>query len=65
MKKMLKWVKKYLGPAFVLLEALMHVYLAVYLTLHWTNWPIWAFTVFEMSMFIYLLVTRKKNSVIS
>jgi uncharacterized protein (DUF983 family) len=65
MKKFKLWIKKYLGPAFVILEAVMHVYLAIYLTLNWTNWPIWAFTVFEMSMFIYLLVTRKKNSVIS
>lgn len=58
---MKKWFKKYLGPAFVLIEAVMHVYLVIYLTFNWTNWLLWAFTVFEMSMFIYLLATRKKG----
>ncbi len=63
-KKIKQWIRHYLGPAFVLLEAVMHIYLAIYLTMNWANWPIWLFTVFEMTMFIYLLATRKKNNVL-
>jgi hypothetical protein len=62
--KVLKWVKEYLGPLFVLFEAGMHIYLTVYLALHWANWPIWLFTAFEMTMFIYLLINRKKGGVL-
>ena len=64
MKKVLKWVKQHLGPAFVFFEAGMHIYLAIYLFFNWTNLAIWLFTVFEMSMFLYLLATRKKGGVI-
>jgi hypothetical protein len=64
MKKILKWVKQYLGPLFVLFEAGMHVYLTFYLATHWANLPLFLFTAFEMTMFVYLLVTRKKNSVL-
>lgn len=48
-------VKKWLGPAFVSFEAVMHLYLAYYLTVNWTNLAIWGFTIFELTMFIYLL----------
>lgn len=58
---MKRWLKKYLGPAFVMFEAVMHVYLTIYLFFNWTNFLIWAFTAFEMSMFIYLLVAHKKK----
>ncbi len=63
-KKAWKWIKDNLGPAFVMLEAGMHIYLAIYLTFNWTNLAIWGFTVFEMIMFIYLLVHRKKGQVL-
>lgn len=63
-KSLWKKIKKYLGPAFVLIEAVMHIYLAVYLTFNWTNLAIWAFTVFEGTMFIYLLLNRRKSQVI-
>lgn len=56
-------VKRQIGPAFVALELVMHLYLSVYLTFHWTNWTIWGFTAFETVGFIYLLaVGRKKKS---
>lgn len=64
MKKVLKWLKKYLGPLFVLFEAGMHIYLATYLFFNWANLAIWLYTVFEMSMFLYLLATRKKGGVL-
>lgn len=65
MTKMLELFKQYLGPLFVLFEAGMHIYLTFYLATHWANWPLFLFTAFEMTMFAYLLITRKKNNVIS
>lgn len=64
MKKLWEWIRHNLGPVFVIQQAIMHVYLAVYLTFNWTNIAIWAFTVYEMVMFIYLLVTKKKGGVL-
>lgn len=61
-KKIWEWIKEYLGPAFVLLEAGMHIYLTIYLFFNWANIAIWLFTAFEMVMFIYLLATRKKKT---
>lgn len=61
MKKLWRKYKEFLGPAFIAFEALMHVYLVLYLTTHWTNWLVWSYTVFELTMFIYLLVTRRKK----
>lgn len=58
MKKWKDWIKDNVGPAFVFFEAAMHVYLVIYLTLNWTNFLVWGFTIFELSMFIYLLVKR-------
>lgn len=49
-------IKDLMGPAFVILELVMHVYLSIYLTFHWTNWTIWGFTAFETLGFIYLLI---------
>lgn len=59
---LLKRHKQYLGPSFVIFETMMHIYLAIYLTLNWTNWPIWLFTIFELVMFIYLLLNRDKGN---
>ena len=57
-EKTKEWIKENLGPAFVFFEAAMHVYLVIYLSFNWTNWLVWGFTVFELIMFIYLLVKR-------
>lgn len=54
-------IKKYLGPAFIAFEAIMHVYILAYLTLNWTNLLIWAFTAFELTMFIYLFLTGRNK----
>lgn len=56
---LLRRYRDWLGPAFVAFEAVMHVYLAIYLTINWTNLAIWAFTVFELTMFIYLFITGR------
>lgn len=61
MIELFKRHREYIGPAFVAFEAAMHVYLVIYLTFHWTNWAIWLFTAFELSMFLYLLVTGRKK----
>lgn len=45
-----------IGAVFIAFEAVMHIYLAVYLTINWTNLLIWGFTVFELTMFIRLLI---------
>lgn len=50
---------KFLGPTFVAFEAVMHVYLTIYLVVIRASIPAIAFTIFELSMFIYLLVERK------
>lgn len=63
-RKALSWIKRYMGPLFVLFEAGMHIYLTIYLLFNWTNLAIWLFTAFEMSMFIYLLLTRKKGGML-
>lgn len=58
---------KLLGPAFVAFEAVMHVYIAVYLIMQQSNIPVIAFTLFEMVMFFYLLVENRmrKNASIA
>lgn len=50
---------KLLGPTFVAFEAVMHVYLAIYLITQGSNIPVIAFTLFEMIMFFYLLVENR------
>lgn len=58
---LVKSLKSQFGPAFVLLELVMHIYLSAYLTFHWTNWTIWGFTAFETVGFIYLLATGRNK----
>lgn len=60
-RELWKEYKEHIGPAFVLFEAAMHVYLVIYLSVNWTNLLIWGFTVFELTMFIYLLKNRRNK----
>lgn len=50
---------KLLGIAFIALEAVMHVYLAIYLIAIKASFPAVGFTIFEMVMFFYLLAEKK------
>lgn len=59
MRSLLKTIRSQAGPAFVMLELVMHIYLSVYLTFHWTNLTIWGFTAFETVGFVYLLAIGK------
>lgn len=53
--------KKLLDVAFLGFEAIMHVYLVVYLIWINANIPVILFTAFELSMFIRLLFNNKKE----
>jgi hypothetical protein len=54
--------KKLLDIGFLALEACMHLYLVVYLISIGANIPVIAFTAFELTMFIRLLVNNRKES---
>src|SRR6266498_745944 len=58
MYNVLRRIRQDLGPLFVAWEAIMHVYILFYLTFHWTNWLVWGYTAFELSMFVYLLTQK-------
>lgn len=53
---------KFLGPAFIAFEACMHIYLVVYLIAIKASIPAIGFTAFELTMFIYILVERRRNA---
>ena len=50
---------KWLGPLFIAFEAVMHVYLVGYLVLEKASLLAIGFTIFELTMFCWLLIERK------
>lgn len=58
MKKLWAKYRKFVSPAFLVFEAVMHLYLVIYLTFNWTNWLVWSFTALELAMFIYILFDK-------
>lgn len=53
--------KKLLDVAFLAFEAVMHVYLVIYLLWIGANIPVILFTAFELTMFVKLLFSNKKE----
>lgn len=54
--------KKLLAPSFVALEALIHTYLTIYLIVNRASILAIGFIIFELSMFLYMLITKQVHS---
>lgn len=53
--------KRLLDVSFLLFEAVMHVYLVIYLVYIGANLPVILFTAFELTMFIRLLFGKRQE----